>query len=403
MYNLDAMRSSATKDKNSNTSALMEVVELHQRPGESSALSSGIFHIAQRPETNQLAVTTLSTQAHILRLQEKNQDYKAEISDRNGDAGSSGGGICEGTMDVDMEDIENGDNGHKAHVSLEQNGKTTTNENNEWTLDVEYNLEGHTGGCATVRICNDRAVTACFDGRIRVFELPPIQTTITTTTRTKNTATATIGFHTENDTFITRTTGSPSTNGGMYYTPETLNPVCTLVDDPEHTLNPPLSEHNRGVTGLALSSSAHRIVSGSNDMQIKVWDASSGRITLRLGGCMGWPWWVEGLDTELNAVASASTDGFIRVWDLRAGHQTLALNLSSTSSIFPVASVVPRVDGNYLVAGCFDKAIYVVDRRMGRVVKNLIGHSERLARLALRGDTLLSCAFDGDVGLWDFK
>jgi WD40 repeat protein len=402
LYNLDAIRDTAITPSplamsdnghsNGNTlmnssSSFMEAVPLKSRSGRSSSLPAGIFHVAQRPETNQLAVTTLGTEAHILRLQEIEEESEEDVG-------------------VDMMDVEDGgqEEGNRNQNTSTGTKNTSGNKNgkNKWQLDVEYNLEGHTGGCPTVRICNNKAVTASFDGRIRVFELPPINNNSNSNDVAPLTTAATaannrLGNNTNNNNHST-------INNGCTHLPEALYPISTFMDDPEHSQQPPLNEQNRGVCGIALSSSADRIVSGSNDMQIKVWDTSTGRITLRLGGCMGWPWWVEGLDPELNAVTSASTDGFVRVWDLKSGQQSLALNLSSNpaDSIFPVAGVVPRVDGNYLVAGCFDKSIYVIDRRMGRVVKDLRGHSDRLARMALRGDSLLSSAFNGQVGLWDF-
>jgi WD40 repeat protein len=430
LYNLDAIRKSETPPPPDNRnilniggmdathSSVMELIPVKHMSHRSSTLPSGIFHIAQRPNTNQLAVTTLSTQAHIFRLQQKEEECEGEGKN----------------MDIDMMDVEQEVNEHDMSSQQQniragmrrangcrsnsggggnQNSALEKRRNNSasrshWELHIEYDLAGHTGGCATVRINNNRAVTACFDGRIRVFELPPSspQNSVSHTDEPSTTTTATAAA---NNVFsynhFNINNGITMDRSNHSHQPEALHSIATFLDDPEHTQQPPLSEQNRGVCGLALSSTSHRIVSGSNDMQIKVWDTTTGRITLRLGGCMGWPWWVEGLDPELNAVTSASTDGYVRVWDLRAGQQSLSLYLSadSTSSIFPVATVVPRIDGNYLVAGCFDTSIYVIDKRMGRVVKDLRGHTARLARLALRGDTLLSCAFEGNVALHGFE
>jgi WD domain, G-beta repeat len=418
LYNLDEIRNPKLlleDDRNKINSgnscryaapAAMEVVELRQQPGGSSALPAGIFYTAQRPGTNQLAVTTLSKQAHILRLQRKDErkEYEGEEDE------------AMDMMDVEEEEEErengntmnngsnhhqsNGNaNGNSSNQSLASNGNTSGS--STWELDIEYNLEGHTAGCPAVRVCNDRAVTACFDGGLRVFELPPCTRSGSSPSASGATDSPNTAANKNNN---NRSRNITNNNHNRQST-KSLHPVSTFMDDPEHTQQPPLNtEQNRGVCGLALSSSADRIVSGSNDMQIKVWDTATGRITLRLGGCMGWPWWVEGFDPGLNEVTSASTDGYVRVWDLRAGQQSLAMNLNTdpTDSIFPVATVLPRVDGNFLVAGCFDTSIYVMDRRMGRVMKGLRGHTDRLARLALRGDTLLSCAFDGDVGLWEF-
>lgn len=417
LYNLDAIRKTETTIDNMNTlntsginpieSSAMQLIPVKNMSGESSTLPAGIFHIAQRPNTHQLAVTTLSTRAHILRLKQKKKESEEDVEDEDIDMMNVGQEVHnEHTISSQQQSDRAAMNRANGHHHRHRHPSSPSSSSNTCQLEIEYDLAGHTGGCATVRINSDKAVTACFDGHIRVFDLPPSSpkssidqnneapTTAATANNNNNNGVPIKNFNTNNIT----------TTSNQCRTPEVLHPIATFTDDREHTHQPPLTEQNRGVCGLALSSTAHRIVSGSNDMQIKVWDTATGRITLRLGGCYGWPWWVEGLDSELNTVATSSTDGYVRVWDLRAGQPSLATHLSTDSinDIYPVATVVPRVDGNYLVAGSFDTSIYVIDRRMGRVVKDLRGHTDRLARVALTGDTLLSCAFDGKVALHGF-
>ena len=252
-----------------------------------------------------------------------------------------------------------------------------TNSNTEWSYECLYNLLGHHAGCATVRAVQNRILTASYDGVLRLFTLPPPQTS---PPRHHNHPT-------------------PSTSPTYAATKE-------YYDDPAHTA--PLSgepDLNRGVCGADLSADLSKIVSGSNDMQIKLWDTESGKILLRLTGDNGWPWWVKGIDPDLCEVVSASTSGFVRVWDMRGGVQAASVSLSQRQGhpVFPASSAVSSLDKRYLVCGSFDTHMHVVDRRMMRVLKSIGGHEQRLSRVCAQGDVVLSSGFDGIVGVFDFR
>ena len=337
----------------------------------SAPFDSGIFHLEQRPGTTEVVATTFGPGVRVIRLSHSNNKQPSE----SGYTMNESSGFTEqlaqdsSAMAIDSSEF--------LEENMEERNRPVS-EAAGWEYSVAYNLTGHAAGCATVRARADFAATACFDGSVRMFRWP-------------NCASE-----------------DPSTSGSSSSSLSTSNPVeidpiATFTDDPAHSMAP-LTQEGVGVCGLDVSSDSHKVVAGSNDMQIKVWDAATGKITLRLTGLHGWPWWLEGLDPELNEVVTGSTDGRVTIWDVRGGVQSAGIDvgLRFSNAVLPVAGVASRVDGRYLVAGCFGHGVHVIDRRMMRELSSIAGHTDRISRVSLREDTALSSSFDGSIGVWNF-
>jgi WD40 repeat protein len=68
--------------------------------------------------------------------------------------------------------------------------------------------------------------------------------------------------------------------------------------------------------------------------------------------------------------------------------------------VFPLGGLAVRADERCAVAGSFDGGVYVADLRAMRVLHALQGHEDRVTRVAVRGDDVLSAGFDSTLRLW---
>jgi WD40 repeat protein len=85
---------------------------------------------------------------------------------------------------------------------------------------------------------------------------------------------------------------------------------------------PGLSVRNNSVASVAFSSDGKRIVSGSNGGTLKVWDAQTGEEALTLKGHTGF---VQGIafSPDGKRIVSSSNDKTLKVWGAQPGEEQL--------------------------------------------------------------------------------
>ena len=116
-----------------------------------------------------------------------------------------------------------------------------------------------------------------------------------------------------------------------------------------------LSGHSGGVNAIAVVDE-QRVVSGSDDETLKVWDLRSGRCMQTLRGHINWGFEfafvlaVAAVDEQ--RVVSASNDKTLKLWDLRSGRcmQTLSGHSGGVNAI-------AVVDEQRVVSGSFDNTL----------------------------------------------
>ncbi|KAF8894364.1 WD40-repeat-containing domain protein [Gymnopilus junonius] len=110
-----------------------------------------------------------------------------------------------------------------------------------------------------------------------------------------------------------------------------------------------LAGHTNSVCSVTFSPNGKHIVSGSQDMTIRIWDAQTGQL-------IGEP--LEGHGHWIESIVSGSWDMTIRIWDAETGQMIGELLAGHTKS---AESVVFSLDGRQIVSGSGDKTIRIWD------------------------------------------
>src|SRR5712671_6078159 len=165
----------------------------------------------------------------------------------------------------------------------------------------------------------------------------------------------------------------------------------------------PLEGHSSGVESVAFSPDGCHIVSGSWDKTIRLWDAET-------GDPIGKP--LEGHSSRVLSVAFSpdgchivygSEDNTIRLWDAETG-DPIGKPLEGHSR--GVYSVAFSPDGCHIVSGSSDKTIRLWDAETGDPIgKPLEGHSRGVLSVAFSpdGSRIVSGSLDNTIRLWDAK
>ncbi len=138
-----------------------------------------------------------------------------------------------------------------------------------------------------------------------------------------------------------------------------------------------------------------RVVSGSGDGTLRVWNPATGKCLQTLQGHEGWVTCVAALPD--GQVVSGSDDNTLRVWDTASGK--CLQTLQGHEGRIECLAVLP--DG-WLVSGSDDNTLRVWNAASGKCLQTLQGHEGRIECLAVLPDgRLVSGSADSTLRVWD--
>ena len=185
------------------------------------------------------------------------------------------------------------------------------------------------------------------------------------------------------------------------------------------------AHHRHVVTCLLFDSD--KILTGSDDTKINVYDTKTGALRRRLEGHEGGVW---ALQYEGDTLVSGSTDRSVRVWDIKSG-KCLQVFQGHTSTVRCLEILKPvqvgtTADGTpimmpketLIITGSRDSTLRVWklpqpgdrsvmqagppanDRDNPYFIRTLSGHHNSVRAIAAHGDTLVSGSYDCSVRVW---
>jgi WD40 repeat protein len=159
-----------------------------------------------------------------------------------------------------------------------------------------------------------------------------------------------------------------------------------------------LRGHSKAVKSVSWSHDGSRVISGSEDNTIKIWDANNGEL---LNTVEGHSAVVSSVSWNHNdsAIVSGSHDKKIKIWDASNGE--LLCTLEGHSHM--VWSVAWSHDGSKIVSGSWDKTIKIWDANSGKSLHTLEGHINLVSSVSWNRDSskIISGSADRTINIWN--
>jgi WD40 repeat protein len=161
-----------------------------------------------------------------------------------------------------------------------------------------------------------------------------------------------------------------------------------------------LAGHQGSVNSVAVSPDGRRIVSGSSDNTVAVWDLETGSRLLTLAGHQDRVYSVA-VSPDGRRIVSGSDDQTAAVWDLETGARLHTLSGHEG----PVSSVAVSPDGRRIVSGSWDKTAAVWDLETGSRLLTLAGHQDGVTSVAVSSDgrRIVSGSSDNTLAVWGLE
>ncbi|GFR72909.1 F-box/WD repeat-containing protein 7-like [Elysia marginata] len=158
--------------------------------------------------------------------------------------------------------------------------------------------------------------------------------------------------------------------------------------------------HLQGISCVQFDDS--RIVSGSSDKTIKVWNMRT-NAPWSVQTLMGHHGTVRCLHLEGNRLVSGSCDTTIKVWDLSAQESwsSIACKVTMTGHTDTVRCL--QADDDKVISGSYDKLLKIWDLKSGELRRTLKGHQASVLCVHFSETKIVSGSADKTIKLWNYE
>ena len=159
-----------------------------------------------------------------------------------------------------------------------------------------------------------------------------------------------------------------------------------------------LKGHTKGVSSCEFDPTGRRIVSGSGDNTLKLWEVQTGKELATLTGHSGSVYSCA-FDATGGRIVSGSEDNTLKLWEAQTG-KVLATLTGHTNIVISCAF---DPTGGRIVSGSFDKTLKLWEAQTGKVLATLTGHTGQVTSCAFdpTGGRIVSGSWDQTLKLWD--
>ncbi|RKO83771.1 WD40-repeat-containing domain protein, partial [Blyttiomyces helicus] len=177
----------------------------------------------------------------------------------------------------------------------------------------------------------------------------------------------------------------------------TSDHVLGTSNDNAHTLTGHI-----GKVYAARFTDSNRVISGSHDRTIKLWDLAKGyciKTIFTLSSCND----LISLDGDGTVIVSGHLDNNLRIWDTRSGNLVKEVTGIHSGQITGVEASPSSPDGQYVASGSADGALYFWNAAQGRVEKVLREHRSPVCGVVWNpngGSSVCSADKDKTIVVW---
>ncbi|MBD2168091.1 PQQ-binding-like beta-propeller repeat protein [Calothrix membranacea FACHB-236] len=186
-----------------------------------------------------------------------------------------------------------------------------------------------------------------------------------------------------------------------------LRPVTPSLTPPGGRLIRTLTGHSSFVNAIALTPDGQRVISGSSDNSLKVWNLQTGEELFTLKGHRK-PISAIAVTPNGKQVISASRDNTLKVWNLETGNELFTL--SGHSSLVNAIAVTPN--GKQVISASWGNTLKVWNLETGKELFTFpseryanSGHSNWVNAIAVtpNGKQVISASDDNTLKVWNLE